>query len=176
MRLLQDILLRWGILLILFLVPSSILYSILLKGTFYGLFLSLDSIGYAPINLFPSIRIENELLTLIPACIALSAYYLFFILSLTSGGAPFRRLLALILSGIILLFFGNLARLVLLAYILLEFGIPFFEQLHLLIWGIGSTIYVVMVWFFLAWHFRIKKIPIYSDFVKVYRSSWRKIS
>ncbi|MBI2673204.1 hypothetical protein HYX19_03010 [Candidatus Woesearchaeota archaeon] len=67
-------------------------------------------------------------------------------------------------SGILLILLLNIIRIDILIFIFLEYGINWFNNLHLFFWKFLSSIAVVLIWIFLCHKFKIKNIPVYSDF------------
>jgi hypothetical protein len=47
----------------------------------------------------------------------------------------------------------------------------YFDQLHVFFWYFASTLLVVLVWFATAYVFKIRNIPIYSDFKEIKEES-----
>ena len=105
---------------------------------------------------------SKTFIQLIPACIAGSAYLLFLILNLAIPMNIKKRAYSLIVSFAILLLL-NILRIALFSS-LLYYDFPFFDFTHKLFWYILSTIFVVLIWFFVVKIFSIKEIPVYSDF------------
>ena len=158
-----KLLCRYTLLLALVLMAyfSSIFYSILLKLTIYpsswilGIFYSS--------SVFKSILfVDSYSIELIPACVALSAYVLLLILNLTTQ-MPAKKRIHSILFSFLLLLSINIVRIVAFSILLIN-GYAYFEQLHQLFWYFFSIALVIGVWFITAYVFKIKNIPIYSDF------------
>lgn len=96
---------------------------------------------------------------LIDACIAGSAYLLLLLLNLLTAKIKlYKRILLFIVSSAIF-FVVNLVRLFF-SISMLEKG--FFTALHLTFWFL-SIFFVIAIWFFCVFIFKIKEIPIYSD-------------
>ena len=68
------------------------------------------------------------------------------------------------LSGSFLILLMNVIRVDALLYILVECGENWFKKIHIFFWHFVSSIYVAAVWIFLSYKFKVKSIPIYSDF------------
>ncbi|MEK6880877.1 MAG: pacearchaeosortase, partial [Nanoarchaeota archaeon] len=106
--------------------------------------------------------IVNSLaIEIIPACVAISAYFLLLVLNLTIAMDLKKRVYSILLSFLALLIL-NILRIVILSSMYVE-KFAYFEQVHLFFWYFLSTIFVVCIWFGTAYVFRIKNIPIYSD-------------
>lgn len=149
---------------ILLSIPFNIFYWLLLQPTLYFSYLPL-TVKYNNIQIgYDYLMININLLRFTMACIATSAYYLFVILLLLTKDIKFRNLLKIAFSGILLILLLNIIRIDILIFIFLEYGINWFNSLHLLFWKFLSSIAVVLIWIFLCHKFKIKNIPVYSDF------------
>jgi len=101
------------------------------------------------------------LIEIVPACVAGSAFYLLLLLiMLTADIKPEVRTKAII-SAFGMLFALNMLRILILVPIVTT---PYFETAHWIFWHLISTIFVVGVWFIIIKLYKIKAIPIYSDF------------
>ena len=107
--------------------------------------------------------INNIHLIFIPACAAISAYYLIFILTIFTKDLSLKKSLMILATGFSLILAMNLFRIEILFFILNNYGIDLFNKVHLLFWDIVSTVYVALVWIFIINRFKIKNIPFYSD-------------
>ena len=145
----------------------------LLLGT-YGIFY----IIFTPLTVYPSywvfkilygatlisqnvIFFKGYYATIIPACVAGSAYYLLLILNLTTPMNLGKRVLNLLYLFITFLVL-NTVRIVIFGTLLFK-GYQYFDITHITVWYFGSTLLVVLIWFSSVWIFKIKKIPIYTD-------------
>jgi exosortase/archaeosortase family protein len=109
----------------------------------------------------------NISIELIPACIAGAAYYLLFILVLSTPKIKVsKRLLILAFSSAVFLLINSL-RIVFLIFIN---NTSYFNSLHFIFWYILSTIFVVGIWFIDVKLFKIKSIPLYSDIIGLYKN------
>jgi exosortase/archaeosortase family protein len=105
--------------------------------------------------------VKNLTIEIIPACIGGSAYYLLLALNLLTPMKIKKRILFIILS--FLLFFSfNLFRLLFLIFLELK-GIQTYFY-HKALWYFGSTIFVFFTWFICIKIFKIKEIPVVTDF------------
>jgi exosortase/archaeosortase family protein len=114
-----------------------------------------------------TINFKGYFASIIPACIAGSAYYLLAILNLTtpmSVKTRIKSLTFLLVSFLIL----NILRILVFAVLFVQKGYAYFDIAHTATWYFGSTILVVLLWFTNILIFKIKSIPIYSDFKKFY--------
>jgi len=101
--------------------------------------------------------------SIIPACIAGSAYYLLLILNLSTPMSKKQRLKSIffIMSSFLFL---NILRIFGFALLYANKGFELFNIAHVAFWYFGSTILVIIIWFANVFLFNIKSIPIYSDF------------
>ncbi len=107
--------------------------------------------------------IKGQVIEMVPACIALSAYLLLSILILSTKNLRLRKTLKLFTYGVLAILIINVIRIDLLIYMLLFMGSRLFESVHLLFWKFLSGIVVVIVWIYLTRKYNIREIPIYSD-------------
>lgn len=154
-------------LLLRILTPFIISYS-LLKLIFFHLTLNLSYLLLKLINpktwLIDNFIIFKETtLKFIPACAAISAYYLLLILIVFTKDIKFLTRIKILLFGSLMLLITNLFRILLLTLILDKYGINYFEHLHLFFWSIISSIIVALIWILFVKRYKIRSIPIYSD-------------
>lgn len=114
--------------------------------------------------------IEGQVIELIPACIAASAYLLLALLIVLTRKISFLKGLTLFVVGSLMILVANVTRIEILVSLLVNQGVNYFEQLHLFFWKILSSVYVAGVWIFLSWWFQIKEIPVYSDIIALTHS------
>ena len=136
---------------------------------FYFLIPLTIKISFFILNLYYDATISNNLITLnsitisiIPACVGISAYYLLLILNLSTPlriSTRIKNLLFLWISFFVL----NILRIVLFSILALKNNY-YFELIHFSSWYFLSTILVILLWFSSVRIFKIKTIPIYSDF------------
>jgi len=122
----------------------SIFYDVILEGSS----ISFDSVTFA----------------LIPACTAATAYLLLSLLVLLTRGISVMTRLKMFIYGALLILLFNTLRIFLLVWVYVSFGENYFDALHLVFWHVVSTVVVVLIWIFLTKHYKVKGIPIYSDF------------
>jgi len=142
---------------------NIIFYESLKPLTIWGSFFSLSlfesglSIGTSTI----SAGIQS--FEFVHACIASSAYFLLFILIISTKDIRFIKGINMMLLGSLLILLMNIFRIDLLILASLKFGKVWFDAIHMIFWKFLSTIYVAMVWIFLIWKFKVRNIPGYSD-------------
>ncbi|MEK6974313.1 MAG: pacearchaeosortase [Nanoarchaeota archaeon] len=109
-------------------------------------------------------------LEFVKACIATSAYYLLALLILTTKGISLKKSIKMFLIGSLLIYLMNVLRITLIILVIINFGLDWFNIVHMTFWLIISSIYVLLVWIFLIRFYKIKTIPIYSDAVFLIKS------
>lgn len=150
--------------LILLFSYSSIIYNIFLSFTIYPVNFILN-LFYNSAVFESRIFLENSTIEIIPACVAVSAYLLLLILNLTIAMPLKKRLYSLCFSVFSLLIL-NILRISLLSSLLVE-DFVYFEELHKFLWYFLSLVLVIVIWFATAYLFKIKEIPVYSDFKRI---------
>lgn len=156
-----DLIIRYAILVFFGILNNWFFYLIFTPLTIYPSFFIL-SFFYSPSLISNTIIINNFPIQLISACIAGSAYYLLLILNLSTSGIKFGKRIGILLFSFTSLLVINILRIVILSAMFVA-GVSFFDIAHELFWYVGSTIFVVGIWFLSVWIFKIKDIPFYSD-------------
>lgn len=108
------------------------------------------------------IYVSSSPIEIIPACVAGAAYYLLLIFNLSTPGIKINKRIKLILFSFLTLLLINILRIFILGILFVNDSSAF-EPLHYVLWYIGSTACVAGIWFYQVIHFKIKKIPFYSD-------------
>lgn len=184
-----SIVYRYAVLLILGAGNLFIFYLIAAPLTIYPVFFLLDQFyGAALISggateaceiasgIFPflesiaciktTILFEDYYASIIPACIAGSAYYLLLILNLTTPMLSFQRVKSLFfILGLFLIL--NIIRIFSFAMFFASKNYEIFNIAHVASWYFGSTILVILLWFTNVYLFSIKSIPIYTDIKEI---------
>lgn len=161
MNKLQNIFLRY-IILILVAIPNLYLfYFIFTPLTVYPLYFLLNIFFDTSLSQ-NIIQFSNLSIELIPACIAGAAYYLLLILNLSTPKIKFKKRIKLIFSSFLIFLALNILRIFFLS-LLLHSGSVYFDITHKFFWYIISTIFVVGIWFFQVKLYKIRQIPFYSD-------------
>lgn len=153
-----------------------------------ALLLSLGSLAlfyaiFTPITVYPSYWLISQfypidkignyfyygeyIIAIIDACVAGAAYYLLAALNLTTKGLTAWTRVKAFAFGALSLLALNIFRIVLLTLILFSQGKNTFNQIHISFWIIGSTLFVAGIWILTTKVFRIKEVPVYSDFKTV---------
>jgi exosortase/archaeosortase family protein len=132
--------------------PLTIYPVYFLLGLIYSVFLSGTTIITA--GSFP--------IEIIRACVAGSAYFLLTILNLTTPNIKFKKRMTILATSFLALLLINIIRIFVLGIMFVE-GSANLDVAHKLFWYLGSTLFVVIIWFTQVKIFRIKDTPIYSD-------------
>lgn len=172
MKNIYEIFFRYFISIIAYLGNLKIFYIIFTPLTIYFSYFLLN-VFFESSLINSTININGLEITLINACIAGSAYYLLFILNLSTPNIKIeKRLLILAFSFSLLLIF-NVFRIFFLA-ILFMYNCAYFEIVHSIVWHLISGALVILIWFFQIYFFKIKSIPFYSDLKFLYKLSFNK--
>ena len=155
-----DFILR---IIIAFLIPYSLLSYLITPLTMYLSYFLLRLFG-ENIAVFPPFILINEILVkFIPACAAISAYYLLMLLVLlTMDIKPLVRLKMFIIGSLLILLINTL-RIILLLIILSHYNYNLFESVHMFFWTLIGSFFVALIWIFLVKKYNIKTVPIFSD-------------
>ncbi|MBT3397523.1 pacearchaeosortase [archaeon] len=105
-------------------------------------------------------------LELIPPCIAGAAFFLLFALILSTARLSIKKRAWIFLSSSAMFFVLNIARII---FLFLISEKPYFETFHWISWNILSTVLVIAVWLFNVWLFKVKSVPVYTDFEELLR-------
>jgi exosortase/archaeosortase family protein len=142
---------------------NFLFYEIFKPLTIYGsyLFLLIFESGIKLVG--DSLIISGGAFEFIHACIASSAYFLLFILLISTKNIKLMKGIKLFFIGSLLILLMNIFRIDILILSSVKFGKVWFDAIHMIFWKFLSTLYVAFVWIFLVKKFKIKTIPIYSD-------------
>jgi exosortase/archaeosortase family protein len=160
--------------LILLLVASSnlaLFYFIFTPLTVYASYFLLGL--FFPVSLSGTFIILNDdfVISLIPACVAGAAYYLLFILNLSTPNIKISKRIFLILIAFFSFWAVNVTRIFFLSVLYFD-GSPFFDFLHKFLWYFGSVILTAGIWFLEVHFFKLEGIPFYSDLKFLYKQSF----
>jgi len=158
-----DIFIRYLLVLLAGLKDLFVFYLIFTPLTVYPVYFLL-SLLYPSTVSGTEILVGDYSIKFIEACVAGSAYYLLFILNLTTKMELRKRILSLLYSFFAFLIL-NIARIFLLSTLFINSNCNFFvfDIIHKFFWYFLSTIFVVAIWFSEVRIFNIKTIPFYSD-------------
>lgn len=157
-----NIFTRYIILLLVSLGNLFIFYKIFFLPTFYlsGFFLTIFG-KTVLLYKFGTIIFNDVAIEIVNACVAGSAYYLLFILSMSIQNIKIKKRILVILFSFMTLLIINVIRISIMALIVKN---PYFDSIHLFVWRIMSIIIVILVWFLSVRIFKIKETPFYLDF------------
>lgn len=165
-----NIFIRYSILIATAFPNFWIFYTIFTPLTTYPLYF-IFNLFFKTSLIGDTIFVQNQIpIQLIPACIAGAAYYLLLIFNLATPKIKIKKRIIMILFSFASLLILNILRIFLLSLILFS-GNDFFDVAHRLFWYLGSTVFVVGIWFAEVKIFKIKEIPIYSDLKLLYKKS-----
>ncbi len=161
-----KILFRYSILIIIAISNLYIFYKIFTPLTVYPVYFILKANYNAILLEGNTIFFKGYYASIVPSCIAGAAYYLLLILNLTTPMVLKKRIISLIflISTFLII---NILRIIIFAS-LFSIGYKYFDLTHKLTWYIGSTIIILFIWFINVLIFKIKEIPIYSDFKSLF--------
>jgi exosortase/archaeosortase family protein len=164
-----DIFIRYSILIIFSLFNLQIFYFIFKPLTIYPLYFLLSL--FFDVSLINNVLlISNQFpIEIIGACVAGSAYFLLLILNLSVPKINLKKRIHILIFSFILLLILNIARIFFLSLIFLS-GNSLFDTAHKIFWYLGSTIFVIGIWFLEVKIFKLKEIPFYSDIKFLYKS------
>lgn len=162
-----EIFLRYTLLVILGIPNLFIFYFIFTPLTLYASFYALNSLYGATLLEGNIIFLKSIYIELIPACIAGAAYYLLLILNLSTPMKIKKRLKSLLFlfSSFLIL---NIIRIIIFASLALH-GSQYFDISHNIVWYLGSTLFVIALWFANIFLFKISSLPLYSDLKNIFK-------
>ena len=154
-----DLILR---IIIAFLIPYSLLRIIITPITLYISYFILKIFTETTLTL-PFLIINQIPIEFIPACAAISAYYLLMLLVLLTKDIKLLTRIKMFFLGSLMILIINTIRIIALSLILVYYGNNLFESVHMFFWGLIGSLFVALIWIFLVKRYKIKTIPIYSD-------------
>ena len=166
-----SLLLRYSILLVLA-ISLPLFYKILTPLTVYST-AGLLKPFYQVLVSGDIIFVSNNLIQIIPACVAGSAYLLLLIFNLSVSMKAKQRIYSILFS-VSILFILNILRIFFLTILFVN-NFKFFDFTHKFFWYVLSTIFVVGIWFLTVYLFKIKQIPAYSDIKYLIKNIKKKI-
>jgi len=165
----KSIILRYFFLALIALPGFNLFYFVFLPLTVYPV--------YFLLNLFMEVNLVGNVIfgggfpvEIIGACVAGSAYYFLLILNLSIPKIDYKKRIKMVCFAFGILLIINILRIFSLS-LMYFFGSQLFDFTHKLFWYLGSTIFVVAIWFLEVKLFDIKTIPFYSDLKFLYRKS-----
>lgn len=107
------------------------------------------------------IQFGQTTIQIVPSCVAGSAFYLLLVLLFTTADVKPKTRLYAISTAVAIFFALNITRILILVYLIPS---PNFETIHWIFWHTVSTIFVIATYFITIKLYKIKSIPVYSDF------------
>lgn len=160
-----QVFLRYLLVALVALPGLAIFYSIFKPLTVHPSYWILDLIFQTVSLEGNSILIGSDfVINIINSCVAGSAYYLLFALNMSVPNKCFKKRSKMLGFGFFALLLLNLFRIVVLGTMFVSGSSEsLFETTHQAFWLIGSTVFVVGIWFAEVKIFKIKEIPVYTD-------------
>jgi len=170
---LNNILLRYFILVILALNGFALIYLVFTPLTVYFSYVLFKIFFNASLSGAVIFIGKSSIIEIIGACVAGSAYYLLFLLNLSVQDVSKKNRLKLLLFSTISLLLINVLRIFILGTLFYE-NFSSFELIHKIIWYFGSIILVALIWFWETSLFKIKEIPFSKDIKFLYKLTKKK--
>ncbi len=168
-----NIIVRYLILALIAISGFDLFYFFFLPLTEYPVFYLL-SFFYDPVILGKAIFVANKSIEIVGACVAGSAYYFLFILNLSTPNIKILKRLKMLFFACMVFLVINILRIFVLSIMYINDS-QFFDFTHKLFWYLGSTIFIVIIWFMQVKKNKILSIPCYSDLKFIYgKSSLKK--
>lgn len=165
-----SIFLRYIILVLIAIPGMDLFYYLFLPLTKYPIYY-FTSLFYDKLFLMDNVLfIGKKSIELVGACIAGSAYYFLLILNLSTPSLKIKKRIGLLLFTFGTFLLINLIRIQSLTIMFLNES-ELFDLTHKLFWYLGSTVFVVLIWFLGVKIFQIKEIPFYTDLKYMYSKS-----
>lgn len=162
----RNIFIRYLILILIAIPGLDLFYYLFLPLTKFPVFWGLQAF-YSPVLLGNVIFIGLKSIEIVGACVAGSAYYFLLILNLVTPGIRIKKRLGLLFYSFGTFFLINVIRIYVLSIMYIE-GSTLFDVTHKLFWYLGSTIFVVLIWFFGVFLFKVNSVPFYTDLKFMY--------
>ncbi|MAG38364.1 hypothetical protein CMI45_03195 [Candidatus Pacearchaeota archaeon] len=156
---------RYLILVIVAIPNLFIFYKVFTPLTVYLSYLVLSLFSQVQLTLPSTLNLSSLTIEIIPACVAGAAYYLLLLLNLTTPMALKKRIKSILFLFTTFLIL-NVIRISAFALIITN-GYTYFDLAHKVTWYFGSTILVILIWFANVYIFKIREIPVYSDFLSI---------
>jgi len=164
-----DFIVRYAILIVAGLLSNTIFYMIFTSLTVNAVYFLLGLFYDA--SLLSNIILVNKIpIEIIGSCVAGSAYFLLLILNLSTRDIKVTKRLMVLTFSFASLLFINVLRIFILSIMFISQE-PFFDITHQLFWYLGSTVFVIGIWFLSVKIFKIKGIPFYTDIKFILKNS-----
>ena len=159
---LKDIFFRYTIMILVAIPNFWIFYFIFAPLTIYPIYFILGL--FFEVTLYQNIILVSKQFSIefIDACIAGTAYYLLFILNISTPNITLKKRTKMILFSFAVFLIINLIRILILSLLFIN-GSSFFDVTHKVFWYLGNLVFVAAIWFTEVKLFKIKEIPFYTD-------------
>ena len=141
-----------------------VFYLVLTPVTTYSVYGVLSLYHEVKLGKSEILFLENFNVGLIDSCIAGGAFYLLFILVMSTGDIDLKKRLNILLYSFLMFLFLNIFRILILIEL---YGTNIFIFAHWFLWNIMSTLFVVGIWFFMVKTYKIKSYPFLTDFQNI---------
>jgi exosortase/archaeosortase family protein len=168
-----SIILRYLFLALIAIPGFDFFYFIFLPLTKFPVFYLLNFF-YEPVVFENVIFILGKSIEIVNACVAGSAYYFLLILNLSTPNIKWTKRIKMVFFGFLTFLGINILRIFILSIMYLNDS-QFFDFTHKLFWYLGSTLFIVVIWFVQVRKNKVKSIPFYSDLKYIYgKSNFKK--
>jgi exosortase/archaeosortase family protein len=168
-----SIILRYLFLALIAIPGFDFFYFIFLPLTKFPVFYLLGFF-YEPAVVGNAIFILDKSIEIVNACVAGSADYFLLMLNFATPNIKSVRRLKMVLFGFLIFLGINIVRIFVLSLMYLNDS-QFFDFTHKLFWYLGSTLFIVVIWFVQVRKNKVRSIPFYSDLKYIYgKSSFKK--
>ncbi|MFH1358734.1 MAG: pacearchaeosortase [archaeon] len=169
-RELWNIIIRYLVLVLVAIPGFGYIYFLLSPLTVYPVAFLLNFIYAIQISGNTILLNKIALIEIIGACVAGSAYYFLLILNLAVPKVGWKKRLYMLLFAFGIFLIINILRIFILSIVYMS-GSAFFDITHKIFWYLGSTLFILIIWFIEVKIFKIKQIPFYSDLKTLYERS-----
>lgn len=163
-----NLIIRYVVLLVIGIFGIELFSKLFLPLTKYPVYWAL--LHYNPTLIGNTIHVGPNIISIINACVAGSAYYFLLLLNLMTPGIVILRRLKILGISFFIFFIANVLRIIVLSFMYIH-GSGLFNIVHEILWYFGSTALVILIWFWSVKRFNIENIPIYSDLKEIYSQS-----
>lgn len=171
---LEDIIIRYTILVGIAAFGIPVIYKIFTPLTLYPVFFLLKIIGQTTLHAPAIIIFQGLKIEIIPACVAGAAYFLLLVLNIATPLEYKKRIkgLLFLLGGFLII---NILRIVFLSILALQQS-QLFEIVHKTSWYFGSTLMLLLLWSAHVYLLKIKEVPLYTDVQTILKAVSKKKS
>lgn len=154
---------------ILCFIPVAVFSMLFTQVTIYTVYYLLHY--FNPIMISNLLIVKTSKFEFVDACIVPYAYYFFWVLCLFTKDIILKTRIKMIVYGFAMIFVMNILRIIFVIWLDINYGLIWFNIIHMFIWHFISGVYVALVWIILVKIYKIKSIPFYSDIKELYKLS-----